>query len=228
MFFHPDGDVLASAKACEADVFLQTYGNTAEQLTDEYGPYESAAVFIAVADESGDVIATVRLLAPSPAGLKIFHDIEREPWSVDAAEVQRRAHIDPSRAWEIATLSVRRGLKGHAMLAAAAMYHGIIETVYANDVGTVLMVMDRRARTLLNSVSLIQHALPGTGPQPYLGSAASTPLYAHCPEIMDNQRRLNPEAHRLITLGVGMDGIAIPARAEFRLDRKPRELALVV
>jgi hypothetical protein len=227
LYFDPTGDILESARACESDVFLQTYGNTREQLADEYGPYESSAVFIAIADSEDRVVGTVRLIMPGEAGLKIFHDIQAEPWSVNAADVQRRAGIDPSRAWEIATLSVRRELKGRSMLTAAALYHGLIQTIRANDIGTVAMIVDKRFRALLHSVSLVQHALPGTGPQAYLGSPSSTPVYAKCPDVIDLQRRINPDAYRLVSQGIGLDGISVPDLSEFKIRRPVRELALV-
>ncbi|HZC52576.1 MAG TPA: hypothetical protein VE441_08775, partial [Mycobacterium sp.] len=60
-------------------------------------------------------------------------------------------------------------------------------------------------------------SLPGTHTEPYLGSAASMPVYGHLAEMSDTQRRLNPDAYRLINLGVGPDGVAMPARETLRL-----------
>src|SRR5690606_31667501 len=75
---------------------------------------------------------------------------------------------------------------------------------------------DERARRILRSVALVMHALPGTTPQDYLGSAASTPMYVHAAQLMDNQRRTSPEAYRLLTLGVGLDDVVVPPLAAFR------------
>ena len=70
--------------------------------------------------------------------------------------------------------------------------------------------------------------LPGTHAAPYLGSPASTPVYGHFAEMADLQRRTNPEAHRLIDLGVGLDGISVPAAETFRLrDAGESEVAFV-
>ena len=68
--FNPDGDLLAATRDCEAEVFLRVYGNTRQQLEEEYGPYEQASVFIALADDSGDVLGACRLIRPTEVGLK--------------------------------------------------------------------------------------------------------------------------------------------------------------
>ena len=41
-------------------------------------------------------------------------------------------------------------------------------------------------------------------------------MYRHCDEAFDQQRITNPEAHRLFTQGIGLDGIHVPSLAEFR------------
>jgi hypothetical protein len=71
-------------------------------------------------------------------------------------------------------------------------------------------------RRVLNSVGIITHALPGTQARPYLGSVATTPAYAHLVPMFDNQRRNLPDAYRLVTLGAGLEGIAVPPLDHFR------------
>ncbi|HEX8303256.1 MAG TPA: hypothetical protein VF612_00125, partial [Jatrophihabitans sp.] len=73
-----------------------------------------------------------------------------------------------------------------------------------------------RVRALLASAGMTGYTLPGARPARYLGSAASTPVYRHCDEAFDQQRITNPEAHRLFTQGIGLDGIHVPPLAEFR------------
>ena len=92
----------------------------------------------------------------------------------------------------------------------AAMYHGIVAATRANYLRWVVMLMDERARRLLTSMSCETFVLPGTWPGDYLGSPACTPLWADVQTMMDVQRVRNPEAHRLIGLGTGLDGISIP------------------
>jgi hypothetical protein len=214
--FDPEADLLAATRDCEAEVFLRVYGNTRQQLEDEYGPYEHASVFIALADDSGDVVGACRLIRPSALGLKSLDDAGRPPWSLDVARSVRAARLDLTQTWDVATLGCRRGLKGPGRLASAALFHGLEQVVRANEIRTAVMIIDERVRALLASAGMTGHTLPGAQPARYLGSAASTPVYRHCDEAFDQQRITNPDAHRLFTQGIGLDGIHVPPLSEFR------------
>jgi len=207
--FDPVGDELAAALDCEADVFLQSYGNTVEQLTHEYGRYAGYTGFMTLLDGDGLALATTRFIAPGPAGLKTLNDTRRHPWNVDGLRSARAAGIDPSRTWDIATIAVRR-TSGRGSLAAAALYHGIAAATAANDVESIVMIVDARARRLLSASGMQTQALPGTTEGEYLGSPRSTPVWADLRQMIDVQRQTDPEAYRLIHHGVGLDGISLP------------------
>jgi hypothetical protein len=214
--FNPEADLLAAARDCEAEVFLRVYGNTRQQLEDEYGPYEPASVFIALADDHGDVLGACRLIRPTELGLKSLDDAARPPWSLDVARSARAARLDLTQTWDVTTLGCRRGLKGAGRLASAALFHALVLTVRANEIRSAVMIIDERVRALLASAGMTGHTLPGAQPARYLGSAASTPVYRHCDEAFDQQRITNPDAHRLFAQGIGLDGIAVPPLADFR------------
>lgn len=216
LVFNPQDDLLAATRDCEAAVFLRAYGNTAEQLAEEYGPYEDASVFIALAEPGGDVLGACRLIRPTPAGLKTLHDVARPPWSLDVERSVRAARIDPDKTWDFATLGYRRGLKGSARLAGAALFHGLIQTVRANDVASAVMIIDERVRGLLAGAGMFGRTLPGAAPEPYLGSAASSPVYEHCAQAFDRQRTENPDGYRLFVQGNGLDGISVGDLESFR------------
>ncbi|HYU03149.1 MAG TPA: hypothetical protein VEL02_04820 [Jatrophihabitantaceae bacterium] len=222
LVFNPTGELLEAARACEADVFLRTFGNTREELRDEYGPYEDASVFLALADPDDNVIAACRLIMPGASGLKTLNDASGSPWLVDGVRAGQAVGIDPSSAMDVATIGVRADAGNLRMFAAAALYHGVIAAARQNGLRTLVMIMDERARRLLTATGLHTHRLPGTNAEPYLGSPASTPVFAHVAEMVDGQRRINPDAYRLITLGVGMDGVTLPELEAFRLaERQP-------
>ena len=226
LHFDPAGALLEAARACEADVFLRWFGNTREQLDDEYAPYDDASVFIALAREDGDVIGACRLIVPSPAGLKTLNDVGREPWRLDGERSARAAGVDPANTWDVATLGVRPGLGGAGMLAAAALYHGLIVASRVNRIQSIVIMIDEQVRTLLTSIAMTTHALPGASSAPYLGSPATTPVYGHCAQMLDTQRQQNPDAHRLIAQGVGLDGVTPIDSAAFVLHRRPRVVTL--
>lgn len=207
--FDPVGEELAAAKRCEAQVFLEAYGNTPEEFVLEYGPYEASTGFMTVLENDCEAVATVRFIAPGPIGLKTLNDVGRPPWQVDGVRSARAAGVDLARTWDIATIAVRRGA-GRGGLCASALYYGIIAAAYANDIDFIVMIMDSHARQLLTSLGMQAQALPGTKTGEYLGSASSTPLWANLNRALEQQRQDSPDAYRLIFQGIGLDGIALP------------------
>jgi hypothetical protein len=226
LVFDVRGDLLEAAKACERDVFDAAYGNSPAELEAEYGPYDDASVFMALVDSAGRAHGACRVITWGERGLKTLNDLGREPWGVDGMRSARAAGIDPVTSWDIATLGVRSELGRAGVMAAAALYHALVSGGRANGVTTMLTIVDERVRTLLHSVGLATHVLPGGGPAEYLGSPRSTPVYAHLAAVVDHQRRRMPDAYRMITLGVGLSGVLLPSPDEWRL--KPREHVVVL
>ena len=220
IWMHVDvrGSLLASARDCEAEVFLRWFGNTRAQLDAEYGSYEDSSVFVALADDRDDVVGAVRLLMPGGrTGLKTLVDVGQPPWGVDGARAAAAVGMDLRSTWEVATLGVRNDASASGLRLALALYHGLITIARVNRMTSFVAVLDERVRRLLGSAGILTRALPGTRAAPYLGSASSTPVYAHCTPLLENQRRHFPDAHRLVTLGIGLDGVAVPALDMFRL-----------
>ncbi len=219
LYLHFDvrGALLDAARQCEEDVFLQAFGNTRQQLQDEYGPYNDQSVFMAVSDSSGYVVGACRLITPGPAGIKTLNDLSRSPWQVDGRRSGAAVGVDPADTWDIATLGVRRDRRGSQMKVAISLYHALVVSTRVNEVGSVTAILDDNVRRLLTSVDWIMPGLPGTSTGEYLGSPASTPVYGHPSTMVDIQRRTNPDAYRLMTLGIGLDGVVVPGEEEFAL-----------
>jgi hypothetical protein len=217
LHFDARGALLEAARQCEEDVFLQAFGNTRIQLEDEYGPYNDQSVFVAISDDEGQVVGTCRLITPGSAGLKTLNDVSREPWGIDGLRAARAADIDPENAWDVATLGVRRDYRGSKMAVSIALYHAIVVGTRVNEVGTITAILDDQIRRILTAADFIMPPLPGTRTGEYLGSPASTPVYGHCAGMVDGQRRMNPDAYRLMSLGIGLDGISIPEQSAFEL-----------
>lgn len=214
------GDLLDSARQCEEDVFLQAFGNTRAQLEEEYGPYNDQSVFVAVSDDSGQVLGACRLITPGAAGLKTLNDVAREPWGIDGTRSARVAGIDTDRTWDIATLGVRRDFRGPRLMVGIALYHAIMKATRVNGVATATAILDSHAHRVLADAGYLFSTLPGTKAAPYLGSEASIPVFGHWSGLADAQRRMFPDMYRLVTQGIGLDGISVPDDAAFVL--KPR------
>jgi hypothetical protein len=225
--FNPQGALRASARECEQDVFLRAFGNTPEQLDEEYGPYEDQSTWLTVSDMSGYVLGACRIITPGPAGLKTLNDVAREPWGIDGERSATLAGADLDRTWDIGTLGVRTEHRGSRVRISLALYHGILRAGRANDIRTLVSVFDEPARRVLAALDYRHVPLPGTYAAPYLGSASSTPVYYHA-HMLDAVRRDNPEAYRLVVHGIGLEGILTPDDASLVLPSAPWRLDEVV
>jgi hypothetical protein len=158
----------------------------------------------------------MRLIVPSEVGLKSLADVAHAPWSIDGVRAARAAGIALTQTWDVATIAIRKRAARSGLLS-AALYRGLLLATRANAARWIVMIMDVRARRVLNTAGLQTRVLPGASIAPYLGSDASVPLWAEVAPMVDNQRRVNPDAYRLITLGIGMDGVSVPQPSEFVL-----------
>lgn len=217
LVFNARGALREAARQCEADVFLDWFGNTADDLAVEYGPYEDASVFLAVVDDDGEVHGAGRMIQPGPAGLKTLNDLRRDPWRVDPDEVARAAGVDLAVTWEPATFAVKDGVRRRGYAAMEALAYGVVVGSIANHFTTLVAMIDENVRRVFGSIGLYLHPFPGTGPGEYLGSPATTPLYVHVAELLSTQLREAPDKHRQITTGIGLDGIEVPRPETMRL-----------
>ena len=222
--FDVRGELLDAARQCEEDVFLEAFGNTRQQLEDEYGPYNDQSVFVAVTDDSGEVYGSARLIIPGPAGNKTINDISRAPWHVDGQQVgprgadRSRQHLGPGHLGVHRRCTAVEGLSGGR--GDVPRFHA----VHAGERGQDGHV-DARPDRLPGAHGQrfpVHHIAGHRDPAEYLGSPKSTPVFGHWSDIADAQRRLNPEAYRMITLGIGLDGISIPSAQDFVV--KPRRV----
>ena len=210
----PAGDLLEGALDCEAEVFARRFGNTRAELETEYGPYADQSVFVAVADQSGRVMATGRLTHPGPAGLKTFADVALPPWSLDAWEAVRLAGVDPARTWDVTTVA-NRATGAERVMAGAAMWHGLLQVAAANDMHGMVALLDDKVRDFVTRMGMMWDAMPGCSSAPYLGSPGTTPVCTHLPSFVEVQRRENPEAYRFVTLGQGLVDVELPPLGAF-------------
>jgi hypothetical protein len=215
--FNPQGERREAARACEAEVFLNRFGNTAEQMIEEYGPYEHTSVFLTVTDPDDAVVAAARFITPGPAGLKTLNDVARAPWHTNGIVAAAAAGIDLTATWDVATISVRRHRAFFNTRLSAALYHGISLALRANKLHATVAILDTAVRGMHGRLGITYRALPDTVAAPYLGSPSSTPVYAFFDEQMCILRQLRPDRHSLFALGVGLEDIAVPPLDDFRL-----------
>jgi hypothetical protein len=225
LHFDPQGALLEATLDCERSVFADRYGFPAEEMDGFYAPFAESSTFLALADRSGYVVAMARYVFPNPNGLVTTREIGKAPWLLDGPAALVATGLDLEHTWDVATLAVRSGSRRFGVLHAAAMYHGLIRASAANDIRGFVAVMDERVRRLMAMLGLMVRELPGAATAPYEGSPATTPVFQLTSEFIGGQRRTSPDAYRLVTLGVGLDGIHVPDNEAFRLKR-PRVVQL--
>lgn len=165
------------ARRVEEQVFGDAFGNTPDQLAEEYGPYDPASRFLLCLDDAGGrAVGAARLIEPSPAGLKTLVDMAAEPWRASPSAVAA-AGLDLRRTWDVATLAVlphaRRGA------ASFALYAALLSTMTEAGALSWTAIVDSKVLVLLRRAGVSVDPLPGLTPAPYLGSASSVPVFGH-------------------------------------------------
>ena len=186
-----------AAQAVEAQVFLESFGNTADVMAQEYGPYADRSRFVTVIDDSdGSALGVVRLVLPDATGeLKTLTDVAGDPWRLDVPDVLRAAGLADRPVWDVATLAVDRRHRAGASRSEVtlALCHGLYTYSRACGVDGWVTVLDDRVLRLLRVMGVPWTAMAGATSRYYLGSPASTPCVCLIGAIEANMRALRPD-----------------------------------
>jgi hypothetical protein len=186
-----------AARAVEARVFLQAFGNTPEVMAQEYGPYDDRSRFVAVIDDAdGTALGAVRLILPDRAGtVKTLADVAGEPWHLSAPDTLRAAGLAGRPVWDVASLAVDRRYRSGAAGAEVtlALCHGLYRYSRTCGVDGWVTVLDDRVLRLLRAMAIPWTAMEGAASRYYLGSPASTPCVCDIGAIAGSIRARRPE-----------------------------------
>lgn len=218
LYLAAPSDPLADvARALEAEVFLETFGNTRELLDEEYGPFDGVSLFIVVLDHHrARVAGMIRLIFDGTGVLKSMADIEHEPWSVDLDTALRAAgitHLDPARTVDVTTLAVDPEYRGAATngMVSLALYQGLIRISRAAAMDWLVTILDAVVLDLLQTtVGEPFRSYPGVEPMRYLDSPASVPVWC---DLTDYERRLrqsDPGLAETLFDGIGIESAVSP------------------
>ena len=162
-------------------VFLEAFGNTVDDLAREYGPYEASSLFIVVVDHLRQLPAgVIRVVQPSPVGLKSLNDLE-SVWGETAEVLMRRTGLDfgPEKIWDVATLAVPPEYRAKATggLVTMGLYQTLTLAARASGIDLLVAILDMPVFRMLRwKLHMIFAGYRGVGPKPYLGSPASMPV----------------------------------------------------
>jgi hypothetical protein len=168
-----------AARAVEAQVFQQAFGNTPEVMAQEYGPFAGRSRYIAVLDDAnGTALGAARLILPDDAGsLKTLDDVAGPPWQLSVDDVLGASGLAGRLVWDVASLAVDRRYRSGAAGAEVvlALCHGIYRFTLSNGVDGLVTVLDDRVLRLLRLMGAPCAPMPGAASRAYMGSPASTP-----------------------------------------------------
>jgi hypothetical protein len=131
------------------------------------------------------------------AAYHLICDTHSEPGSVllavtdDAGRIVGEAGLKVGQTWQLTSFAFQ---PRHSM-AAAALCHTVVQALRLNRVRDFTATVDRPGREFLAMLGLL----------------ATTSSVA---DILDRQRRINPEGYRLVTQGQGLDDVEFPYPAE--------------
>jgi hypothetical protein len=164
----------------------------------DFTSYESSSLFVAVIDRAGALRGSARVIVPSPTGFKTLHDAGKGP-----------AGLDLARTWDVASFNVRPGAGD---LVTATLCHVVFQALRVNRIRTVVLNLDQPTRKTFAAFGLL--------PAPIGGSA--TAVWGRVGRLVDRQRATCWEGYRLVTQGVGLDGVRLPHPGELEIRISPR------
>ncbi len=205
------------ARHVEAEVFLDAFGNTADQLDQEYGQYEPSSVFFCVIDHLRSLPAgMIRILVPNPdPGLKSLNDLGR-CWGIkDQGPIPGISYGLPQMAtWDIASLAVARDYQAAIAtgLVSLGLYQAVITVAQRREVSHMVAILDsvvhRMSRWKFHRPFQV---LAGAAPLAYLGSEASIPVYCELSQWKARLAEKDPPLHEIIFAGRGLEAAIRPA-----------------
>jgi hypothetical protein len=215
-YFFTARDVGAAvAKALEGKVFAEAFSDTEELFEQEWGPYEDTSVFVCVIDHRRQVPAGVlRLIVPSPVGLKTLHDIDRF-WGVPAEEVLRASGVTchPAEMWDAATIAVAKEYRGAAMegLVSLAMLQALcVVGMRCGGTGLVTVMHLPVLEAFQERLHMPLARFKGLEPRPYYGSPASVPVWMDARRYVERLAEVDPALHRILATGTGIEEAVRP------------------
>lgn len=179
-------DAARIGRYVEKTRFEVAFGNSAEDMQKEYGPYETASTFfISVDQENAMPSGALRIIRQSPSGLKTINDVSELPLRLSAEYIQQAHRIETfDDCWDIGTVAAMPGYPSGA--ASIQLYRTMYLAAMRERIQHVVSVVDARVlQTLTQYLGIPFMPLADSGPFEYLGSKSSQAVYGYVPEFYE-------------------------------------------
>jgi hypothetical protein len=217
----PTDPLAHEAKLLEQAIFLETFGNTAECLEAEYGPFDDCSLYVVVVDHQlAQVVGMIRLIFDKHGRLKSLGDIELGPWNQPVDEVLARTGLDDfdmSETLDGATLAVHPDYRQSrsSNLVSFSMYSAMLALARAARMRWFVTIFDV---IVLDSIQKSMgdpfDFFAGIEPMRYLDSPLSIPVYLDMETHAAQMRAFDPELEDLFYGGMPFPGAVSPADHE--------------
>lgn len=197
-------------RSIEREVFSDFFGNSPELLATEYARYEKSSIFLCLVDHLRMKPAGVfRIVLPSAAGLKSFHDVEKD-WGIEVPDLLERSGLtlDQTSYWDAATLAISADYRGDGAsgMVRLGLCQALCMLAARTDVPYLVTIMDVLVADLMQRyLQRPWQSFQRVEPQRYLGSGASMPMYIDAHEYRSRLALIDPDAHDLLFLGLGVE-----------------------
>lgn len=176
------------ARDIERRVFETFFGNDAQEMAQEYGPYEQSSRFFLFIDcMNKQPVGALRVISNSNRGLKTLNDAQGKPFNVKIKDVACQHSInDLDKAWDVGTVAVLPEYRSTNGLASIQLYRAMYISALKNQVDHLFAVVDDKPLQLLRDFLGIPFIpLAGSNSGPYLGSDMSHAVYGYIPEFYE-------------------------------------------
>jgi hypothetical protein len=205
--FGPSDPGVELALHLERSVFAESFGTSAQQLVDDFAPYDPASLYFCVIDHRRHLpVGAARVIVPNRVGLKSLDDIEIV-WGQSVAEVLDRngLRFEEERAWDIATLAVAPGYRNR--LVSQALHQAICRATLLCDVDWFVSVLDTKVLRLLQAqLKHVFSLFGGVDPSMYAGSL-SVPVWSDLREYRARLRRDHSDLYETLFEGRHLDAV---------------------
>ncbi len=211
----PNSDI---GRFVEWKVFENRFENHLEEMEAEYGPYDSASVFLVVLDyEKEQPAAVLRIVKPEESvGLKSIKDLSDSdytinPWfNPEDTEESLLKEIGAPDKWhtvDISTMAVMpQYISRHSRDAvSAALYSSCIRWSLENNFNYWVTIVDERILTMMQAWGEPFKEFEGKGYEQYLGSKASKPMHTELYSGLKKVKDFDQNIYDLYTRGTGLE-----------------------
>ncbi|MFF5085210.1 hypothetical protein ACFY36_49920 [Actinoplanes sp. NPDC000266] len=192
----PSDPMAGVARTVERQVFEQTFGNDADEMAAEYGPYEESSLFFLVLDRrTGMPAGAGRVIDGGGKTLDEAPDLIGQ----DLSEIVAAHQMHDGRIWDFATVGVLPAYRGgkSGLMVSSLLYRTFLKAGHRAGVRHLVALLDHRAHRNLALLGVPFVPMAGSVPFAYLGSPSTMALHVPFAEIEPSLARQSRLLRRL-------------------------------